>query len=148
MTTEEATEPELPETHDPTPYGVVSCRQCGDEMSRRRPSRTGAHFCTKPDCVKAKGRFYHRRRAEDTAALEAQAAANLQRDHEQMLINFVNAAVHAERVDCDVCGRLGVVPRYAHPVPDWSAPCNPVDRLPVSGDPALTTKLMRAVYPS
>jgi len=147
MTNEEATEPTLPETHDPTDYGTVSCRQCGAEMQRRRPSNTGAHFCTKPDCVKAKGRFYHRRRAENAAAREATMARRLAETHQRQLIAFVKAAVHAERADCETCGRPGVIPRYAHPVPDWTAPCNPVDRLPASGDPVLTTELMKAIYP-
>lgn len=143
MTTETAPEA-TEETVADDPFADAKCSNCGDAVKRRRPSLTGKHFCAKKGCQKAKHRFHHRRRAEGAAESEAR----LIEDQRKQTANFVSAALHGPRVDCDTCGRPEVVPRYAHPVPDWSAPCNPKDRLPVSGDPLLTTKLMRSVYPS
>jgi len=122
----------------------ASCSNCGDPVLRRRPSLTGKHFCSKKLCERAKQRFYYERRVSGAAESEARQAAT----HRQATLNFLTAALHGDRIDCDTCGRVGVIPRYAHPVPDWSAPCNPVDRLPISGDPSFTTELMRVVYPS
>lgn len=126
------------------PHAEALCSNCGDPVKRRRPSLTGKHFCSKKLCEKAKQRFYYQRRVDGSAESEARRAA----DHQKMLVNFVGHVANDDRIDCDACGRAGVIPRYAHPVPDWSAACNPVDRLPVSADPNLTTKLMRAVYPA
>lgn len=125
-------------------YADAACSNCGAAVKRRRPSKTGKHFCTKRTCQRAKDRFHYRRRAEGAAESEARLAET----HQRQLVNFVGAVANADRIDCDTCGRPGVIPRYAHPVPDWSAPCNPPDRLPVSGDAVLTTELMRSVYPS
>lgn len=141
MTTDTA--PEAPDATESDRYADAECNNCGGSVVRRRPSLTGAHFCTKQECQRAKHRFYYRRRADGTIESDAKRATQ----HQLMLVNFVGAVAHADRADCDTCGRPEVIPGYAHPVPDWSAACNPVDRLPVSGDPALTTALMKAIYP-
>lgn len=133
-----------PEATPDDPYSDVPCSNCGDPVKRRRPSMTGKHFCGKRNCVRAKDRFYYRRRAEGSMVDEGRR----QEEARQLVANFVHAAVHGERADCGTCGRPDVVAHYAHPVPDWSAACSPADRLAVSTDPILTTLLMRSVYPS
>lgn len=145
MTTDALTEATTETEIDP--YSDTKCSHCDGPVKRRRPSLTGKHFCTKRECQRAKDRFHYRRRTEGSVNAEAVLKKRLEEDHQQQLVNFIGHAANDERVDCGVCGRTGVIPRYPHPNPEWSGPCNPPDRLPVSGDPVLNTAIMRAVYP-
>lgn len=141
MTTDAA--PEATTETENDPFADAKCSNCGDPVKRRRPSLTGKHFCAKKGCQRAKHRFHHRRRADGAAESEAKRAEA----HEKMLLAFVAAVANADRIDCETCGRRGVVPGYAHPVPDWTAACNPPDKLSISGSQDLSTKLVVAVYP-
>lgn len=108
------TETTPPEDSPPT----AECRQCADPVLIRRPSLTGAHFCTKKSCQAAKQRFYYRRRASGVAEAERHQAAI--RDD---LIIAIIAGAADPRVSCSECGRPDTLPDFGHPDADWTAPC-------------------------
>jgi hypothetical protein len=114
MTTQTADDPA-------TDYLMTKCRHCDGPVARRRPSLSGAHFCTRPECVRAKARFYNQRRSTNREAAElAQRQAEARDD---LIIAVITAVAAGERGYCSDCTRKDVLPGFGHPNPDWTAPC-------------------------
>jgi endogenous inhibitor of DNA gyrase (YacG/DUF329 family) len=82
----------------------TECFNCGDEVASRKPSQTGASFCSKRSCQNAKARFF-RQRKKDGLAVERDA---------DICRAFISAALHEPRRPCPVCGLPNAVPPYVH----------------------------------
>jgi hypothetical protein len=82
----------------------VPCSSCGGPVKQRRRSASGKHFCTSPECQRAKGRHFYRRRAEVQTQIEL-----------QLLLNLVHALAHRRRQQCPECGLANALPGYKHP---------------------------------
>lgn len=136
--TETATEAptETPDSYVPD----TECRNCGGPVKRRRPSMTGAHFCQLPACRAAKQRFYYRSRQSN----EAELAKRSEEAGKASMAALVRAAITEDRVDCDRCGRTGVVSGFPHPTPEWNAACHGTGAREL---PRGTQWLVEAIYP-
>lgn len=88
------------------------CSNCGlRNVTARRPSATGHHWCKAPDCQRAKSRHYYVKRGEADAARRERAR-----------LDFLRVAVHAERKTCPGCGLTDAMPGYPHPTSEGK-PC-------------------------
>lgn len=95
------------------------CSSCGDPVAARRKSKTGTHWCSKPECVAAKQRFYYRHRS--TAEQERLAKRQTQIDRFDLVAHVIQGR---PRTPCETCGREDAILGFAHPTPDWTAPCD------------------------
>lgn len=81
-------------------------------MRQRRRSETGTHWCSKPDCIRKKNRFYRKRQADLVfATLEAE------------LFAFFRDVVRGNFTHCANCGQERGLVGWMHPSPDWARPC-------------------------
>jgi len=80
------------------------CYSCGGLVLSRKPSRSGASFCRKPDCQNAKARFF-RKRWKDGITIEVDGS---------VARHFISVAMHQPRHACPVCGLLDAVGPYIH----------------------------------
>jgi hypothetical protein len=108
MTTEPITEV------SPGATPTAPCAACGDPVQIRRPSLSGAHFCSRPGCAKAKHRFYYQRRRDDGARREELARQDAEQERDRHIVALVYALAHAEKVTCADCGRTDALSGYAH----------------------------------
>jgi hypothetical protein len=93
------------------------CDNCGDSVVRRRPSKTGRHFCKRPQCQAAKQRFYRQRAKLDITPPEV-AIENTK------LALF--AAIVQEKFfigGCPECGQAPAYDGWVHPTPGWGRVC-------------------------
>lgn len=83
---------------------ITYCANCNAQLSSRKPSRSGASFCSDPRCQAAKQRHY--RRIRKTGEAE-------QRDSVSSM-EYIRAALHDPRTRCGYCGLEDAVGSYIH----------------------------------
>jgi hypothetical protein len=84
---------------------TTECHNCGATLTIRRPSKSGASFCSgKPECAAAKARFF-RQRWKDGLTVERDSVA---------VQTFVSRALHEPRNACPHCGLADAVGPYVH----------------------------------
>lgn len=99
------------------------CSQCDAPVKIRRPSLTGRHYCQKPECQRAKQRFFYRQRVEGTKSTMAEIERRLAEERDHLIITILRLVTTGERVLCADCGRPDVLANFGHPNQDWTAPC-------------------------
>jgi hypothetical protein len=82
----------------------TTCHSCGDAMASKKPSLSGASFCSKKLCQAAKQRFYRKRR---------KTGLQVERDGD-FCLNYMRRALHDERNPCPRCGLEDAVGPYIH----------------------------------
>lgn len=93
---------------------ATDCHACGAEMTSKKPSMSGASFCSKRECQAAKQRFYRKRR---------KTGLQVERDGD-FCQNYIRRALHEERNPCPVCGLPDAVGPYIHrDLRDPTRPC-------------------------
>lgn len=119
---------------------TTSCTECKGEVRVRRPSRSGEHYCAKPECQAAKQRSYRQRRATEQARIKELnlniAEGNLltivgriaagqpaSKDPRESYIIEAMFAAAAGRQPCASCGREDAVAGLPHPTIDLQDLC-------------------------
>ena len=144
-------------TTEPTPVKTDSrppneSSYCRGPVAARRPSDSGRHYCSKPDCQAAKQRYYRRMRTEtgfkSAADRERERAELAQRQadaRDDQFVLVIKALAAGERVYCEECKRKDALPGYVHPDPESGAPCRALRTLALpsgAGD-----KVVAAIWP-
>lgn len=125
---------------DETP--MAKCRNCDAPVHIRRPSYSGAHFCSLVECQRAKQRFFYKRR-RDGVALDRRNESEIKID---WAIGVLSAVVHGPRVTCEMCGRTDAVHDLIHPaLEEWSIACPGTVVTPAP--PGMATRVARAIWP-
>lgn len=88
------------------------CSACGGVVLVRRPSKSGTHWCPKPECVRQKVRYY-RVRQTDEAFKTAQ----------EVCLAFFTEVAKGHFHLCGYCGQERAIPGWQHPAADWSRAC-------------------------
>ena len=150
-----------PKTYQPR-NRTTSCTECGGEVKVRRPSRSGEHYCAKPDCQAAKQRSYRQRRTADKTRLEEMKLEI----HEGNLLRIVERVAHGEspsrdaredyiiqalllvqvgRQPCASCGREDAIAGLPHPTIDLQDLCRELQL--ITPPPGLSGPITFAVWP-
>lgn len=103
----------------PDPTDPTRRVRCQNLVATRRPSASGKHFCTRPECQVAKQRFYRQRKIE-RERLEGQ----------ELMLRFIADIVRGEREDCVYCGHEQALVGWIHRNQSGSA-CNKLGTLGV-----------------
>jgi endogenous inhibitor of DNA gyrase (YacG/DUF329 family) len=117
----------------------VDCHHCGDPVQRRRRSASGLYFCSKTACQTA------RRRSWSASKLN-HAEKTEQGRVEQAELNsaaFLQAVMHADRVQCPECGLVNALPGWRHPNA-FRRPCDALGGGRING---LIKRHYEAVWP-
>lgn len=93
------------------------CHNCGDSVARRRPSKTGKHWCKRATCQAAKQRWYR----QNSGAIEA--AKQAEELLEQLKVALVGTLAQSARTVCGSCGRQDAIVDWVHPTPAWNGAC-------------------------
>ncbi len=83
---------------------INHCYNCNDVVQSRKPTKSGASFCSRPECLNAKQRFFRQRW---TKGLGVERDGDVSRA-------YIHRALHEERTDCPVCRLPDAVGPYIH----------------------------------